>query len=88
MKHVIPLKGISLSTANDVVEVNEGVEMKIDILKEKIIPLLLDATPPVLTVGERCMQQGYTFVWPAYEKPFLITPKAIELTCRWIPSCL
>ena len=44
-------------------------------------PYILDETPAVLSVGVRCMEQGYSFVWPADSKPYFIRPdhKVIEL---------
>ena len=35
---------------------------------------VLDDTPSVLSLGKRCMKQGYGFVWPPGENPFMINP--------------
>ena len=45
-----------------------------DELDEHISPYIINNTPPVLTVGYRCMEMGYTFVWPTGQKPFFIRP--------------
>ena len=36
----------------------------VDELGEKIEPYVLRSTPPVMSVGQRCMERGYTFIWP------------------------
>ena len=42
---------------------------------------MLDQTPAVLSVGTRCVDEGYSFVWPADGKPILVRPddKVVEL---------
>ena len=39
-------------------------------------------TPPIISMGNRCMDEGYSFIWAPYEHPKLITPtgRAIRLT--------
>ena len=37
-------------------------------------PYILEETPAVLSVGVRCMEQGYSFVWPADGRPYFIRP--------------
>jgi hypothetical protein len=39
-----------------------------------IAPYLLPQTPPVLSIGKRCMEEGYAFHWEAGEAPYLVTP--------------
>ena len=41
----------------------------------KAEPLLRESTPPVLSVGRRCMHHGYGFYWPPGKSPYLVTPK-------------
>ena len=41
---------------------------------EPINAYVLDDTPSVLSVGKRCMKQGYGFVWPPGDNPFMINP--------------
>eukprot|EP00959_Pyramimonas_sp_CCMP1952_P009879 205653-Pyramimonas_sp.AAC.1 len=31
-------------------------------------------TPAVILVGERCMDHGFSFVWPAGQRPYLLLP--------------
>ena len=37
----------------------------------------------MLSIGFRCMNKGYTFVWPAGERPYFILPKSLggKLVC-------
>ena len=54
---------VSLDTANGAITIDKKVDPQVTKLKENIEPLLLGSTPPVLT-GRRCMDHGYSFVWP------------------------
>ena len=55
-------KGLDVVTMN-IVEFDESVE-----------PYVLLDTPSVLSIGRRCMQEGYRFVWLSGKHPYLITP--------------
>ena len=72
---------ISLITANGSTEANEVADVKLPALPDPVQPYLLDQTPAVLSVGTRCVDQGYSFVWPADGKPMLVRPddKVVEL---------
>ena len=56
-------------------------DVNVDALHRDFTPYIFDETPAVLSVGVRCMEQGYSFVWPADSKPYFIRPdhKVIEL---------
>ena len=64
----------SLQTANGVVRPEHQVALNIKELDETIELLVLQSTPSVLSLGRRCMEEGYTFVWEVGENPVLITP--------------
>ena len=72
---------VTLTTANGFTEATEVADVRIKSLLEKCLPYVLEQTPAVLSVGTRCMIQGYSFVWPAGGLPILIRPdgKVIEL---------
>ncbi len=40
-------------------------------------PYLLHDTPPVLSVGKRCMEQGLIFHWEAGRKPIMTNPEGL-----------
>ncbi|CAE7336630.1 unnamed protein product [Symbiodinium sp. KB8] len=44
------------------------------VITEPINAYVLDDTPSVLSLGKRCMKQGYGFVWPPGDNPFMINP--------------
>ena len=72
---------ISLVTANGLTEANEVADVKLSALPDPVQPCVLDHTPAVLSVGTRCVDQGYSFVWPANGKPILVRPddKVVQL---------
>ena len=43
--------------------------------KESIRPLVLQSVPPVMSVGRRCMQNGWGFHWHAGCDPYFFTPE-------------
>ena len=52
-------------TANGVIMSDQEVPLYIAELQEKCVPYILKNTPDVLTMGRRCMCEGYSFVWKA-----------------------
>ena len=40
--------------------------------------LVMPNTPAVISVGERCMDHGFSFFWPAGRRPYSSLPTAIE----------
>ena len=38
-------------------------------------PYVLPDTPAVLSIGQRCMEEGFDFVWKSCSRPYLKTPK-------------
>eukprot|EP00959_Pyramimonas_sp_CCMP1952_P171072 3574503-Pyramimonas_sp.AAC.1 len=36
--------------------------------------LVMPETPAVISVGERCMERRFSFVWPAAQRPYLLLP--------------
>jgi hypothetical protein len=72
---------ISLVTANGSTEANEVADVKLSAFPDPVHPYVLDHTPAVLSVGTRCVDQGYSFVWPANGKPILVRPddKVVQL---------
>lgn len=51
---------------------------------EKVKANVLTDTPSVLSIGKRCMEQGYSFVRPRGKEPYLIehVGKVIPVTVR------
>ncbi len=71
MKATVP---IALSTANDLVNGEMVVRQQIMEFKEVAEPYILDSTPDVLSIGRRCVEDGYAFHWePSSLAPTMIT---------------
>ena len=70
-----------LSHSHGSTEANEVADVKLSALPDPVHPYVLDHTPAVLSVGTRCVDQGYSFVWPANGKPILVRPddKVVQL---------
>ena len=65
---------ITFHTANGPTVTEDVANVYVKELDERITPYILNNTPPALTVGYRCMEMGYTFIWPTGQKPFFIRP--------------
>eukprot|EP00971_Amphidinium_carterae_P140703 2788424-Amphidinium_carterae.1 len=73
-----------MQTANGIMEADKRATEKVNTLT----PLLLESTPDVLSVGRRCMTEGYSFHWEKGENPYFIDKKGrrIDLSVeRYIP---
>ena len=66
--------GITFHIANGATRTEDVANIYVKDLDENITPYVLDNTPPVLTVGYRCLEMGSTFVWLAGENPYFIRP--------------
>lgn len=54
--------GISFSTANGTVDAARQVYMQIPNMTEDANPFVMPESPPLLSVGRRCMLDGYSFI--------------------------
>ncbi len=61
-------------TANGRISSKDRVGVFLDELPRQVKPWLLESTPPVLSLGKRCMQDGFDFVWKRFEPPSLVRP--------------
>ena len=60
-------------------------QQQIGELGEVAEPYILDNTPDVLSIGRRCVEDGYSFNWKPYSlHPTITTPdgRVVELTSR------
>ena len=77
---------IRLITANgESASMKQG-KVKVPELNSTVNPYLVQSSPPVLSVGIRCIDEGFDFVWRGSkgEKPYMIRPdgKRIDLKVR------
>ena len=73
---------VTLNTANDTVVTSEVVPMRMSLTKEKIQPLVLKSVPPVMSIGRRCLQNGWEFHWYADCDPYFVTPEGKYVMLR------
>ncbi len=67
---------ILLATANGLVDGDKVVSQQIGELLEVAEPYVLDSTPDVLSIGRRCVEDGYEFHWGPYSlHPTITTPQ-------------
>ena len=72
---------ITLSTANDLVDGNFIVKQQIGVFHEVAEPYILDSPPYVLSIGRRCVEDGYAFHWEPYSlAPTMITSRGKTVT--------
>ena len=64
---------ILLATANDLVSGDKIAPQQIGKLGEVAEPYVLDSTPDVLSIGRRCVEDGYTFVWTPFSLNHTLT---------------
>ena len=59
---------------------NKQIRFQIPELKEVVQPYILAKTPNVLSIGRRCVDHGYSFVWEAYSwEPYLVSPMSVHI---------
>ena len=68
---------ITFHTANGPTRTENIAKIHVRELDGNITPYVLENTPPVLTVGYRCIELGYTFMWPANQEPYFMRPDGI-----------
>ena len=49
------------------------------ILGDDINPYVLDDSPAVVSVGQRCIDAGWSFHWPAYSRPYFKKPDGTKV---------
>ena len=74
LETLVSEEAISFQTANGVTNTDLISNFQTESFTEPINAYVLDDTPSVLSVGKRCMKQGYGFVWPPGDNPFMINP--------------
>ena len=67
---------IRLITANGESSSSKQGKVEVPELKEIVKPYLVESSPAVLSVGTRCVDKGYDFIWRGSkgESPYFVTP--------------
>ncbi len=71
---------IMYETASGTTPGNQCLLLHIGELDDTIDPYILASTPAVLSVGKRCLELGYSFIWVAGKRPCFISPGGYLLT--------
>ena len=65
-------KPVSLSTANGSIPVTDVVNVRSKVLRETVQPKVLEHSPPAISIGDRCLNKGWSFHWPPYDDPYMV----------------
>ena len=65
---------VQFTTANGATTSRATINLQVDELRQGVSRRILASTPAVLSLGRRCMHEGFSFVWPSGETPYLILP--------------
>ena len=63
---------VNFHTANGVTSTSKMTSIQFGVFNDPVQAHVLDDTPSVLSMGKRCLDQGYTFIWPAARDPFMV----------------
>ena len=61
---------INILTANGPSSAEDQCIIEVPSITSQAEPYVLPETPSVLSVGQRCMEEGYDFVWRAFKRPY------------------
>ena len=75
---------VAFQTANGDAPSTHSSQIFIEELSEMIEPFVLKDTPSVISVGDRTMNKGCSFLWIAGRNPYWITPEAKVITLEVI----
>ena len=70
-------KPLALNTAGGPAETSLRAQLHIAEIEQTASASVLPDTPAVLTIGRRCMHEGFSFIWPDGKSPYLIRPDGI-----------
>ena len=79
---------VNFHTANGVTISTSTVDLDFEAFEETANVHVLEDTPSVISMGKRCMDHGYSFVWPSGKDPYLVDKNAniIKMTIKdYIP---
>ena len=69
---VVDCDPVTFHTANGHTVTENMAELDLGTFENISNAYILDDTPSVVSLGKRCMREGYSFVWPNEQLPFLI----------------
>ena len=72
---------ITYNTAGGPVTVDTAVTLHSNALQGNIEARVLKDTPSIISMGRRCIEEGYGFYWPPGEWPHIIRPDRKRIDC-------
>ena len=79
---------VNFHTANGITSSTKRSDIKFEAFDEPAQAHILEDTPSVMSMGKRCVDLGYSFIWPSGKTPYMIDSNGdiIEMTVRdYIP---
>ena len=75
---------VNFHTANGVTSSTKRSDIKFEAFDEPAQAHILEDTPSVMSMGKRCIDLGYSFIWPSGRTPYMIDSNGdiIEMTVR------
>ena len=70
---------LMLTTANGSKLADKVTSYQVDMLDTQLEPYVLEDTPSVISVGRKCLVDGWDFVWRAFSRPFLRRPDGMTV---------
>ena len=70
---------VNFHTANGITSTSTMVDLDFDTFNEPAKAHVLEDTPSVLSLGKRCMEQGYTFAWPTGRELYMINSEGDKI---------
>ena len=67
---------VNFHTANGVTVSISKVDLDFEAFEETANVHVLEDTPSVISMRKRCMDHGYSFVWPSGKDPYLLDKNA------------
>ena len=79
---------VNFHTANGVTSSTKRSDIKFEAFDEPAQAHILEDTPSVISMGKRCVDLGYSFIWPSGKTPYMLDANGniIEMTVKdYIP---
>ena len=61
-------------TANGTVTARESLDISIKEMGLDMSGYILPNAPPLMSLGRRCLRDGFSFVWIANQRPYFVRP--------------
>ena len=65
---------LNLTTANGTKVADKQTSYHVNIIDADLEPYVLEDTPSVISVGRKCIKEGWDFVWRAFSRPYFRKP--------------